>query len=193
MKFIGNIVKTTITEGATVLIEGTIMAMSSGNQGSMDNPTARLDSSTVPGTVPCVSAESMSLQMEYLYMQRPIAGIWGNETITGVPVSLDTVDPNGNCIHIADVVTDGYSGTFGYTWTPDVPGQYTVTATFMGDDSYGSSFAQTYVSVVEAPPATATPEPQQAAPDSIPYIIGATVAMILAVAIATILILRKRQ
>jgi len=184
----------TITEGATVLIEGTVMDMSPGDQGSIDNPTARLDSSTVAGTVPCVSAESMSLQMEYLYMQRPIAGIWGNETITGVPVSLDTVDPNGNCIHIADVVTDGYSGTFGYTWTPDVPGQYTVTATFIGDDSYGSSFATTYVSVSEAPPATATPEPPQEEPDNMPlYLLGATIAIIIAIAIVGILLLRKRQ
>jgi len=63
----------------------------------------------------------------------------------------------------------------------------------MGDDSYGSSFAQTYISVSEAPPATATPEPPQAPPDYTLAIIGTGIAMILAVAIATILILRKRQ
>ena len=57
----------------------------------------------------------------------------------------NAVDPNGNYIHIADVTSDGYSGTFGYTWEPETAGQYTVTATFLGDDSYGSSFATTYV------------------------------------------------
>ena len=111
--------------------------------------------------------------------------------VKGVPVSLDAVDSNGNAIHIATVMSD-MSGTFGCMWQPEITGKYTVTATFMGDDSYGSSWAETYVGVVEAPEATPTPEPPQGAPDSIPYIIGATVAMILAVAISTILILRKR-
>jgi len=166
---------TAITQGESLVLTGSVL----------DQSPAQ------PGT-PCVSADSMTTQMEYLHKQQPIAGLWGNETITGVPVSLDTVDPNGNCRHIADVTTDGYSGTFGYTWTPDVPGQYTVTATFMGDDSYGSSFAQTYISVVEAPAATATPEPQQAPPDSIPYVIGIGVAILIAIAIVGILLLRKR-
>ena len=49
------------------------------------------------------------------------------------------------------VTSDGYSGTFACNWKPDIAGQYTITATFMGDDSYGSSFATTYVNVVEAP------------------------------------------
>jgi len=166
---------TAITQGQSLVLTGSVLDQSPGQ----------------PGT-PCVSKESMRTQMEYLHLQMPIAGLWGNETITGVPVSLDTVDPNGNCRHIADVTTDGYSGTFGYTWTPDVPGQYTVTATFMGDDSYGSSFAQTYISVSEAPAATATPEPPQAPPDTTLTIIVTGIAIILAVAIVGLLILRKR-
>ena len=36
---------------------------------------------------PCVSAASMATQMEYLYMQHPIDGLYHNETITGVPVN----------------------------------------------------------------------------------------------------------
>jgi len=164
-----------VPQGTGVVLKGTV-----------------LDMSPAQPNTPCVSKDSMTTQMEYLHNQMPIAGLWGNETITGVPVSLDTVDPNGNFRHIADVVTDGYSGTFAYTWTPDVPGQYAVTATFMGDDSYGSSFAQTYVSISEAPPASATPEPPQVPPDNSMLIIGATVAIILAVAIVGILILRKR-
>jgi len=167
---------TAITQGQSLMLTGTVL----------DQSPAQ------PGT-PCVSKDSMSLQMEYLHLQQPISGLYNNETITGVPVSLDTVDPNGNFRHIADVVTDGYSGTFGYTWTPDVPGQYAVTATFMGDDSYGSSFAQTYISVSEAPPATATPEPPQEEPDNMPiYLLGATIAIIIAIAIVGILLLRKR-
>ena len=90
--------------------------------------------------------------MEYLHLQQPIGGIWGNETITGVPVSLDALDPNNNYVHIGDATTEGYSGTFGFAWEPEVPGQYKVTATFMGDDSYGSSFATTYVNVEKHQP-----------------------------------------
>jgi hypothetical protein len=103
---------------------------------------------------------------------------------------LDIVDPNNNSYHIDDVTTDGLSGTFGFTWKPDIVGQYKVTATFKGDDSYGSSFATTYVSVV-APAATPTPEPTPAAPDYTWTIVGMGIAIIIVVVIATILILRK--
>jgi hypothetical protein len=164
----------TITDGETVVIEGTVLDLSPAQAGT-----------------PCVSKDSMTLQMEYLHLQQPLLGLWGNETITGVPVSLDTLDPNGNYVHIDDVTTDGYSGTFGYTWEPEVPGQYTVTATFMGDDSYGSSFATTYVSVGEAPEATATPPPEET-PDYMPMMYAILAAVIIAIVISLIALLRKR-
>jgi hypothetical protein len=112
--------------------------------------------------------------------------------MTGVPVSLDALDSNNNWQHIGDVTTDAYSGTFGLTWEPEIPGQYKVTATFLGDDSYGSSSATTYVGVVEAPPATPTPEPQ-VIPDTTPMFVISTVAIIIAIAIATILLLRRKS
>jgi len=145
-----------------------------------------------PGTQ-CVSKESMSTWMAYLHDQWPIDGFWHNETITGVPVSLDATDPNGNSIHIGDVITDGYSGTFGFTWHPEISGQYTVMATFMGDDSYGSSFATTYATISEA--AVVTPTPTQT-PIIMPpyemYTVGTGIAVIIAVAIIGLLLLRKR-
>ena len=94
-----------VTLGQSVVITGTVT----------DQSPAQ------PGT-PCVSQDSMDTQMNYLHMQRPIGGVYGNETITGIPVSIDTVDPNGNYRHLADVTSDGYSGTFGFTWEPDIPG-----------------------------------------------------------------------
>jgi hypothetical protein len=176
-----------ISLGQSVVLRGTVLDLSPAQ----------------PGT-PCVSKESMATQMEYLHMQMPIAGLWSNETITGVPVSLDAVDPNGNFIHIGDVTTDGYSGTFGHTWTPKVPGTYAVTATFMGDDSYGSSFAQTTVGVGEAP--EPYPEPPEygssewpAYPDAPPAYTSVDLAIIVAVAVAIVIglvnlwALRKRQ
>jgi hypothetical protein len=160
--------------GSNVLIEGSVLDMSPAQAGT-----------------PCVSAESMTLQMEYLHLQQPIDGLWGNETITGVPVSLDVFDPNENYVHIGDVTTDGYSGTFGFTWEPEVPGQYRVTATFTGDDSYGSSFATTYVSVSEAV-ATATPEPPETPPDNTALLYGILVAVIIAIVIGLLAMFRKR-
>jgi hypothetical protein len=164
--------------GDKVLLEGTV-----------------LDQSPAQPDTPCVSKDSMALQMEYLHMQTPIDGIWHNQTITGVPVSLDTVDPNGNAVHIADITTDGYSGTFGYAWKPEISGQYTVTATFLGDDSYGSSFATTYANVGEAPAPTATIVPLEKATDYTMTIVASAIAVIIAVAIVGAILMasvRKR-
>jgi hypothetical protein len=162
--------KTAITLGDSVVLTGTV-----------------LDQSPAQAGTACVSAASMTEWMEYLHMQKSIPS-----SVTGVPVSLDALDSNGNWQHIGDVVTDGLTGTFGFTWEPEITGQYMVTATFMGDDSYGRSFATTYVGVVAAPEATPTAEPPQATPDSIPYVVGIGIAIILTVAVATVLILRKR-
>ncbi len=163
-----------ITLGESVVLEGTV-----------------LDQSPAQSGTPCVSKDSMSTQMEYLHLQQPIMGIWNNVTMTGVPVSLDILDPNDNNERIETVVTDAYSGTFGYTWKPEIAGQYKVTATFIGDDSYGSSFATTYVSVAE-PEATPTPVPVEKAPDYTGLLYGILVAVIIAIVIGLIILLRKR-
>jgi hypothetical protein len=39
----------------------------------------------------------------------------------GVPVSLDTIDPNGNLVHIGDTTSD-INGNYGFACTPEVPG-----------------------------------------------------------------------
>jgi hypothetical protein len=165
---------TAITQGQSVVLTGTVL----------DQSPAQ------PGT-PCVSKESMATYMEYLHMQKPIPSGY---IVKGVPVSIDAVDPNGNYVHIADVTSD-VSGTFSYMWKPEITGKYTVTATFMGDDSYGSSWAETAVGVVEAPAATPTPEPPQAAPDNTPMFAAIIAAVIVAIiiGIANLLALRKRQ
>jgi hypothetical protein len=163
--------------GSSVVIKGSVLDLSPAQQGT-----------------PCVSKQSMSTQMEYIHKQMPIGGLWGNETITGVPVSIDVVDPNGNYRHIGDVTSDGYSGAFGYTWKPDMAGQFTVTASFLGDESYGSSFASTYVSMTEAAAAPTPTETQQPIANQAPvemYFAASTIAIIIAIAVAVVL-LRKR-
>ena len=71
--------------------------------------------------------------MKYVYMQfaRPTDA-------TGVEVTLDTIDPNGNYLHIGNTTSDA-SGMYSYQWTPEIPGKYTVIATFAGTDSYYAS------------------------------------------------------
>jgi hypothetical protein len=186
--------QTAVPVGTSVVIQGTVMDMSPGDQGSTLNPTAPLDSPTALGTVPCVSAASMETQMEYLYMQQPIDGIWHNETITGVPVILTAIGSDNTVYDLGTVTTNGYYGTFSMAWTPPKADTYTITATFAGDDSYGSSTAATAVSVSPAPSATPTPTPPAAQPatDYTPYIIGMGIAIIIAVAIVGLLLYRKR-
>jgi hypothetical protein len=140
---------------------------------------------------PCVSKESMSEWMEYLHMQHSIPA-----NVVGVPISIDAVDPNCNFVHIGDTTSDGMSGTFGYAWEPEIAGQYTVTATFMGDDSYGSSFATTYVNVVEASATSTEPTSSAVNFDTINsnMMIGlaaATIAIIIAIVIAVIVVKKK--
>jgi hypothetical protein len=164
--------QTAITSGTSAIISGTVLDMSPAQEGTA-----------------CVSAESMTSWMEYLHMQKSIP----NDVI-GVPVSIDAVDPNGNYVHIADVTTD-MSGKYSYTWTPTVSGDYTITATFMGDDSYGSSWSETFATVTQA--SETTPSPTAISFDSInnslmTIAVGIGVTIIIAVAIATVLILRKR-
>jgi len=112
-----------------------------------------------PGT-PCVSADTMDTQMEYLHMQMPINGLWGDEVITGVPVALTAIGSDNSYVDIGTVTTDGYSGTFGLAWTPTKEGTYKIIASFEGDASYGSSSATTYVTVGPAASASTPVEPE---------------------------------
>ena len=165
-----------IEKGKSIVIKGTVLDLSPAQ----------------PGT-PCVSKDSMSTQMEYLHKQMPIAGLWGNETITGVPVILTAIDSNGNSVNIGTATSNGYYGTFSFTWTPELEGDYQILANFAGDESYGSSGASTAIVVGQAP--TETPSPTTSSLTMPPfemYTIGAAAATIIAIAIATVLILRKR-
>ena len=78
---------------------------------------------------------------------------------TGVPVTISVIDANGNYRTIGTTTTDA-SGTFAFNWTPDIPGDYTVIATFAGTEAYYGSSAEThfYASASAATPApTAAP------------------------------------
>jgi hypothetical protein len=153
--------------GNSVLIKGTVTDQSPGAKDT-----------------PAIADADQEAWMEYLYQQRPIPA-----NATGVEVSLDALDPNGNFVHIGTATSD-MSGNFGHAFVPEVPGLYTVIATFVGSKSYGSSYAETFINVDEAPPATAPPE-KVVFPPIETYFIYATVVLLIAIAIVGILLLRK--
>jgi hypothetical protein len=171
------------TLGSSVTITGTVTDQS---------PSGRLNANygldfSLKGT-PAISDDSMQAWMEYKFMQQAMP-----TDATGVPVSLDAIDPNGNYIHIGTVTSD-ITGTYGCDWTPEVPGTYQIIATFTGSPSYGPSFAHTYMSVSEAPP-TPSPYPVTVLPPLESYILGGVAAIIIAIVIVGILMLmsiRKR-
>ena len=156
----------------SVLIKGTVTDQSSGAKDT-----------------PAISDEDMSPWMEYLHMQHPKP-----TNAKGVEVTLDTIDPNGNLVHIGNATSDD-SGLFSYMFTPEVPGKYTIIATFEGSESYWSSSAETAVGVAEAPQATPTQIPaSQSIADMyfIPAIAGLFVLIIIVLALVLLIILRKR-
>jgi hypothetical protein len=169
--------QTQITVGTTAVIIGTVLDMSP-NQ---------------PST-PCVSDASMATWMDYLNMQMPIDGLYHNITVTGVPISINTVDSNNNFVHIGDTTSD-ISGTYSFKWTPTIAGDYKISATFAGTNAYGSSYAETAATVANAQVASPTPTvPSNAATaaDVTTNIVAVGIAIIIAIAIVGALILRKK-
>jgi len=167
--------------GSSVTITGTVTDQSPSGR---HNVAGSLDFA-LKGT-PAISDADMENWMEYMFQQRPIPA-----NAKGVDVTLDAIDPNGNFIHIGTTTSD-INGNYGYKFTPDVPGTYQIIATFAGSAAYGSSFGTTYLSVDPAP-TTPTPIEQivQLPPFEM-YTLYATIAIIIAVAIATLLLLRKK-
>ena len=171
---------TTVTAPDVVIPKGT---------GLVIKGTVLDQSPAQPGT-PCVSEDSMTTQMEYLHLAYPQAGIWNNETITGVPVTLTAIGADGSVVDIGVVSTNGYYGTFSKAWTPPAQGSYEIIASFAGDDSYGSSAASTAISVGPAPASIEIPE-QPTPPDYTMTIVAAAIAIIIVVAIVGILLFMK--
>ena len=89
------------------------------------------------------------------------------------------------------LVTSDVGGSFKTIWSPTDEGLYTITANFAGDDSYGSSWAETGVSV--GPAATETTIPEQVTPpDYTMTIVGMGLVLLVAVAIVGVLLYRKK-
>jgi hypothetical protein len=156
------------TQGSMAMLKGTV---------TDQTDTGRLNTNdaldfTLKGT-PAISDASMGDWMAYMFKQQ------GKPTsATGVPVSLDTIDPNHNYIHIGTVTSD-VNGNFGLAYKPQVPGTYQIIATFAGSNSYGPSTASTYIYVApqtQTSPAVAptAPAPTPAATSTTPTLPAST-------------------
>jgi len=186
--------QTVLKKGESVVITGTI-----------------LDQSPALKDTPCIADVNMSDWMQYMFLQWPYP-----EGVMGVPISLYATGPSGESITIVQDLISDPSGTFGYVWTPPDVGFYKIDAVFRGTDSYGSSYATTYLGIGTAPsaspgttptltPAT-TPPSTTVAPTASPsqpvgpsgeefttIYVGVAAVVIIAVVAAAAIALRKRK
>jgi len=169
-----------ITTDTPMTITGSVTDISSGSQ-------QQAVAANFPNGLPCVSDESMTKFMEAVYMQQPMP-----THVAGVPITLSVVDSNHNLRQIGSTTSDA-SGAYGFTWTPDIPGNYTVIATFAGSESYYGSSAQTYFHASEAVAPISPESPQPVDPTM--TIIGVGIAILIAIVIVgvvMVLMLRRR-
>ncbi len=141
-----------------------------------------------PNGVPAVADESMSEWMAYVYKLFPYP-----TNAVGVDVSIDVIDANGNFRNIGTATSDA-SGFYSFEYMPDIPGKYTVIATFAGSEAYYASYAEAAFVVDEAPEPTAAPEATPA-PMTDTYVLGmgaAGLAAIVVIGLVLIMMMRKK-
>jgi hypothetical protein len=154
--------------GSSVVLRGSVTDQSPGAKGT-----------------PAISDDFMTEWMEFQYHERPMP-----TSAQGVEVSIDTIDPNNNLVHIGNATSD-INGQYSYVFKPEIPGKYTIISTFYGSGSYFKSHGETAMAVGDAAP-TASPYPVTTLPPTETYIALSTVAIIIAIAIVGLLLLRKR-
>jgi outer membrane protein assembly factor BamB len=169
------------TLGSSVIVKGMVTDVSPGTN------SAGLEM-RFPNGVPAVSDANMSDWMLYVYKQfeRPADAV-------GVQVIISVIDPNNNCYEVGRTTSDS-TGAYGVAFTPEVPGKYTVIASFEGSGAYYGSYDETFINVEEAPAATPEPTPMPASAADlyfVPAVIGIIVAIIV-VGLLLFLLLRKR-
>ncbi len=168
--------------GTPVVIKGTVMDISAGTK----QATQAVD---FPNGVPVASDASMKDWMGYVYQQKPLP-----TNFTGVDVTINVLDSNNNFRSIGTATTDA-TGTYRLSWTPDIPGDYTVIATFAGNNGYWPSSSEDGFKVMEQASATATPTPAPASTADLyilPGIIAIIVVIVIVGAILALLMMRKR-
>ena len=156
------------------------------------------DQCTALEGTPAISDANMGDWMEYKVMQQPMP-----TNAIGVPVHIIITHPNGTQ-EVLDYAIGDMGGSFAKIWTPPGEGLYQVTAYFEGTDSYGSSYATTYIGVSAAAEAGTTEFPQYgtnawpAYPETLQYTtvdlaLMAAVIVAIVIGVVNILMLRKRK
>jgi hypothetical protein len=170
------------TLGSNVVIRGTVVDISAGTKQTEQ-------AADFPNGVPVASDASMADWMGYVYQQQAKP-----TDFTGVTVQLSVLDSNGNQYPIGTATTDE-SGTYSLTWTPSIPGNYTVYATFAGTNGYWPSTAETTLNIMNAPP-SASPTPASPASNTDSYVVGIGIAIIIVIivvgAVLALIMLRKK-
>ena len=166
-----------VTNGQSVMITGTVMDQSPGKP-----------------NIPAIADQDMSEWMDYIYGQNATL-INNPPTPKGVDVTLSVIDSNGNMRNIGTATSD-YKGFFSFNWTPDIEGKYAVYASFPGSESYWPSSGVTAFTVESA---DTTPAPTQlpqsnlvTTSDLLMYLAVGVIAIIIAIAIVGLLLLKKR-
>ncbi len=170
-----------VTTATPIRITGTITDVSAG---VAQSEVAK----NYPNGLPCISDASQSKWMEHVYQAQPLPN-----NVTGVPITLSVVDQNGNYRTIGATVSSA-SGAFGYTWTPDIAGDYAIYASFEGSNSYWPTSAETSFYAGDTA-GTTSPQPTPQASMADLYFIPAIAGLFVFVAIiglVIILMLRKR-
>jgi hypothetical protein len=169
-------------QGGSIIVEGTVTDISSGTE--QDQQAANF-----PNGVPCVSDASMKDWMGYVYQQKPVP-----TNAVGVTVTLSVLDANNNFRTIGTATTD-LSGAYSYQWKPDIPGKYTVYASFDGTKGYWPSSSETSFAV-DTPPTTTVPTTTAATSVAdtyfVPAIAGLFVLIIIVLVLVVLQMLRKR-
>ncbi len=171
-----------VPEGTPIVIKGTVMDISAGT--NQDQQAADF-----PKGVPVASDASMKDWMGYVYQQKPLPN-----NFTGVPVTINVLDSNGNYRTIGTATTDE-TGTYSLTWTPDIPGDFTVIANFQGTNGYWPSSTEDRFTVMQAPASTAGPTSAPASTSDqyiLPGIIATIITIIVVGIMLALLMLRKR-
>ena len=169
--------------GSDVVISGTVVDVSAGTKQTEQ-------AGDFPNGVPVASDASMTQWMGYVYQQQPEP-----TNFVGVPVQIAVLDSNGNHYPIGTVTTDP-DGSYSLTWSPTIPGNFTVYATFAGTQGYWPSYAEAHFYAPSPTPTaapTAAPPSGLASTSTVEYGIVAVIIVIIIIGALILLMLSRKR
>ncbi len=172
-----------VTTSTSITITGTVTDISAGTQ-------QQAVAANFPNGVPAFQTQARAQWMEYVYMQQPFPA-----NATGVPVTISVIDSNGNLQKHRHYYKQCQAAYSSLNWTPDIPGHYTVVATFAGSESYYSSYSEAAF-YANAPGTTEAPTTTQAAGIADTYFapaVSAIVAVLIIILVMLVVLLFSKR